>query len=61
MLEAANLTESEMWLCESSAFTRTQTLLSISRAYWDQNHHVAFLLWTRSAFARHHLGSRCVA
>eukprot|EP00973_Karenia_brevis_P003915 539603-Karenia_brevis.AAC.1 len=37
MLEAANFTKREMLLCESSVFTRSQTLLTISRAYWDQN------------------------
>eukprot|EP00973_Karenia_brevis_P054401 7559048-Karenia_brevis.AAC.1 len=61
MFEAANFTKREMLLCESSVFTRAQTLITISRAYWDQNFHVASLLWARSALARHHLGSRCVA
>eukprot|EP00973_Karenia_brevis_P068571 9537608-Karenia_brevis.AAC.1 len=60
MLEAANFTKKEMLLCESSVFTRSQTLLTISRAYWDQNLKVATLLWARSALARHHLGSRHV-
>eukprot|EP00973_Karenia_brevis_P026884 3707648-Karenia_brevis.AAC.1 len=49
-----------MLLCGSSVFTRSQTLLTISRAYWDQNHKVATLLWARSALARHHLGSQHV-
>eukprot|EP00973_Karenia_brevis_P090651 12403552-Karenia_brevis.AAC.1 len=47
-----------MLLCESSVFTKSQTLLTISRAYWDQNLKVASLLWARSALARHHLGAR---
>eukprot|EP00973_Karenia_brevis_P042167 5838390-Karenia_brevis.AAC.1 len=47
-----------MLLCESSVFTQSQTLLSISRAVWNQDFHVASLLWARSALARNHLGSR---
>eukprot|EP00973_Karenia_brevis_P095938 12429879-Karenia_brevis.AAC.1 len=49
-----------MLLCEASVFTRSQTLLTVSRAFWDQNLKVASLLWARSALARHHLGSRHV-
>eukprot|EP00973_Karenia_brevis_P000422 61248-Karenia_brevis.AAC.1 len=60
MLEAANFTKKEMLLCETSVFTRSQTLLTISRAFWDQNLKVASLLWARSALARQHLGSRHV-
>eukprot|EP00973_Karenia_brevis_P075662 10513106-Karenia_brevis.AAC.1 len=58
MLEAANFTKKEMLLCESSVFTQSQTLLSISRAVWNQDFHVASLLWARSALARNQLGSR---